>query len=250
VTSAAAPGASAEGTEAEIQLWSVLLDPPGPACGSRRSLLSEEELERARRLRFDADRTRFLASRIWLRRLLARRLELGTAEIRFQTATGGKPELAPPLPTWLRFSMSRSGGLALYALARGREVGVDLEDRSRVVDVEAVASRFFSPAERGVLRGLAEEQQRGFYRIWTRKEAVLKALGLGLDVPIAALDVSGAAARWDEDVPGVPSSARRWLVCDVDVAPGYAAAVALEAGFPGDVPIVRDAAELLDDVGE
>jgi len=207
----AAPGPTAAGQAGEIQVWTASLDLSGPAAAGSRSLLSEEELERASRFRFDRDRIRFLSGRVWLRRLLAECLEVDVAEIRLQTASGGKPELAPPLPTWLRFSMSRSGSRGLYALSRGREVGVDLEDRSRTVDTETLGRRFLSPAERDVLMELAEEEkQRGFYRIWTRKEAVLKALGVGLDGPIVALDVSEEVARWETTLPGVPSTAQRW----------------------------------------
>jgi 4'-phosphopantetheinyl transferase len=209
------------------------------------SVLSEEELRRASRLRFDGDRRRFVASRVWLRRLLADRLDVAASEIRLQEAPGGKPELAPPMEAWLRFSMSRSGSVGLYALARSREVGVDLEERSRVVDTEAVGSRFLSPAERGVLDKLeGEEKQLGFYRIWTRKEAVLKALGIGLDAPLAALDVSGETARWDTGVPGAPSDARCWSLQDLDVTFGHAGALACEAPIPRALWRVRDVAEL------
>jgi 4'-phosphopantetheinyl transferase len=249
VTPVTPRGGSAPDSEGDIQLWTASLDLVGLELGTERSLLSEEELERARRLRFDGDRARFVAGRVWLRLLLAERLEVAVSEIRLQTAAGGKPELAPPLPAWLRFSMSRSGSRGLYALARGSEVGVDLEDRSRVVDVEAVGSRYFSQAERDVVAKLAEDQkQRGFYGIWTRKEAVLKAMGIGLDAPIAALDVTGAVASWDPARPGVPSTAGRWWVHDLDVAPGYAAALAVEGALSQGVPIVRRAAELLQDL--
>lgn len=249
MTSVGQPGPRGADDPVEIHLWRAPLDLAGPPDANDGALLSEEELARARRLRFDGDRTRFVRSRIWLRLLLAERLDLPVADIRFRAAAHGKPELAPPLPAWLRFNMSRSGCLGLYALSRGCEVGVDLEDSSRVVDTEAVASRFFSPTERRVLGGLGEEEQRrGFYRIWTRKEAVLKAVGVGLTAPMAALDVSGELARWEPGPQTVPGMARRWSVHDLDVAPGYAAALAVEATVTGDVPVVRDVAELFEGV--
>jgi 4'-phosphopantetheinyl transferase len=228
----------------EIQLWTATLDLDGPGIDS--SLLPEEVLDRASRLRFESDRTRFIASRVWLHIVLARGLGVSVQEITLQTAAGGKPELAPPMPTWLRFSMSRAGSRGLYALARDAEVGVDLEDRSRVVDTEAVANRFFSGTERELLGGLDEtEKQLGFYRIWTRKEAVLKAMGVGLDVPMAALDVSGEMARWDPTVPRALNDGRHWFLHDLDVGPGHAAALACEANVFAGIPIPRDAAELL-----
>jgi 4'-phosphopantetheinyl transferase len=243
------PGLSGADGPVEIQLWKAPLDLAGPPDENEGALLSEEELERARRLRFDGDRTRFVRSRMWLRLLLAERLDLPVADIRFRVAAYGKPELAPPLPTWLRFNASRSGSLGLYALSRGCEVGVDLEERSRVLDTEAVASRFFSPAERRLLNGLDEDElQRGFYRIWTRKEAVLKAAGVGLTAPMAALDVTGDMARWDPRPRAVTGIGRRWSVHDLDVAPGYAAALAVDVTISGDVPGVREVSELFEDL--
>jgi len=246
VTSVAPAGGSATGRSGEVELWTARLDLAALENRLSGSLLSEEELERARRLRFESDRVHFTASRLWLRLVLAHGLGVGTAEIRLQTRSDGKPELAPPLPARLRFSMSRSGSLGLFALAFDSEVGVDLEDRSRVGDVEAVGGRIFSPAERAILDGLDdEEKQRSFCQIWTRKEAVLKALGVGLGAPLEALDVSGEVALWDTARPGVPDEPRTWFVHDLDVAPGYSAALATEAALPGGVPAVRDATELL-----
>ena len=142
--------------------------------------------------------------------------------------------------------MSRSGPLGLYALAATGDVGVDVEDSSGSADTEAFGRRFFSPAERAELDGAGdEERRRAFFRIWTRKEAALKAIGVGLDVPLQALDVHGDVASWDAAHPGVPSDTRRWFLYDLDVAPGYAAALATEAALPGGVPAVRDARQLL-----
>jgi 4'-phosphopantetheinyl transferase len=233
----------------DLQLWTASLDLGAATGGGELSLLSEEERERARRLRFERDRNRYVASRLWLRRLLAKRLEVAAEEIRLQTRPGGKPELAPPLPSWLRFSMSRSGAHALYALADSREVGVDLEDCSPVVEVGSVGNRFFSAAERAVLGGLGDEdKQRGFYRIWTRKEAVLKADGLGLDAPLEALDTTGDIARWDQAVAGAMSASRRCYVHDLEVAPGHVGALACEWVLPAGVPAIRDACEVLADL--
>jgi 4'-phosphopantetheinyl transferase len=244
VTLAASAGGSRTDTGGESQLWTASLDLTGAGLDS--SVLPSEVLDRARRLRFESDRNRFVASRVWLHILLARGLGLSVQEITLQAAAGGKPELAPPMPTWLRFSMSRAGSRGLYALARDAEVGVDLEDRSRVVDTEAVAHRFFSGTERELLGGLGEaEKQLGFYRIWTRKEAVLKAMGVGLDVPLMALDVSGEMARWDPKVPAALNDGRHWFLHDLDVGPGHAAALACEANVFDGVPTPRDGAELL-----
>jgi 4'-phosphopantetheinyl transferase len=149
------------------------------------------------------------------------------------------------MATWLRFSMARSGPLGLYGLARNLELGVDLEAVSRDIDVDGVGSRFLAPAERDMLSALrGDEQQRGFYRLWARTEAVLKAIGVGLHSSTAGLDVSGEVARFDPTIPGSAGAAQVWFVHDLHVAPGYAAALACEASLPGGVPELRDVAEL------
>ncbi len=234
-----------------IELWTAPLDNAELEDRLSLSLLSEEERERASRLRFEPDRTRFTASRLWLRFLLAQRLRVDPSAVCLQARPGGKPEVSPPLPASLRFSMSRSGALGLYAFAEGSDVGVDLENRSGAPELEAVAGRFFSPPERAALAGFAdraapEDKLRVFYRIWTRKEAVLKALGVGLDAPLEALDVSGDVASWDTSCAGVPADRRRWFVHDLDVPPDWAGAFATEAVVrPGEL-VVRDARQLLD----
>jgi 4'-phosphopantetheinyl transferase len=246
VTLAAQHGAGASALDGDLQLWTAPLDLATATEADELSVLSEEERERARRFRFERDSARYVTSRVCLRRLLAKRLEVSVEAIRLETRPGGKPQLAPPLPQSLGFSMSRSGPLALYALADCGEVGVDLEDCAPVVDVDSVGSRFFSANERAVLDRVGEEEkQRGFYRTWTRKEAVLKAEGVGLDAPLEALDTTGDIARWDPAMPGAIRAARRWYVHDLEVVSGHAAALACEWALPAGVPATRDAREVL-----
>ncbi|HKH88348.1 MAG TPA: 4'-phosphopantetheinyl transferase superfamily protein [Acidimicrobiales bacterium] len=243
---AAPAGDSASGQDGGIELWVAPLDLAALENRLGGHLLSPEERERAEHLRFESDRAHFIAGRLWLRLVLAQRLGIDPSEVRLRARPGGKPELAAPLPSWLRFSMSRSGSVGLYALADAGEIGVDLEERSGVIDAAAVASRFFSPAERAALAGLDEEERRrAFYRIWARKEAALKALGAGLDAPLGALDVAGDVASWDRAHPGAPTDPRNWFLHDIEVAPGYAAALATEAVLPRGVPAVGDARQLL-----
>jgi 4'-phosphopantetheinyl transferase len=131
----------------------------------------------------------------------------------------------------LGFNLAHSHELALYAITRGREVGIDLERiRSNLVD-EQIAERFFSPREVVVLRGLPTHRQReAFFNCWTRKEAYVKAKGQGLSIPLDQFDVSLApgepaallSTQWH------PQEASRWSLQKLNPGCGYVAALAVE----------------------
>jgi 4'-phosphopantetheinyl transferase len=213
---------------AEIHLWRSSLD-LGPAVLADLSrTLSDDETERARRFRFERDRERFVAARGLLRRLLASYLGTGPPRLDFVTGAHGKPRLAGEPPPSLRFSVSHTADLALYAVASGREVGVDAERIRPDLDVDAVARRFFSINERAALAALPPERRvRASFDCWTRKEAYLKGLGLGLAVPLAGFDVTvehGQPVRVSES----GSDVHRWFLAEVDVGVGYVGAVAFE----------------------
>lgn len=137
------------------------------------------------------------------------------------------------MPPWnasdLRFNVSRSGGLGLLAVVPGVEVGVDVERVRPFPELERVASRFFSPGEVGRLRRLPPSLRvDAFYRVWTRKEAFLKARGEGLTRPLASFEVSVEPGRAPRilriDGPDEPD---RWILLHLAPAPGYVGAVAL-----------------------
>ncbi|MGA3164144.1 MAG: 4'-phosphopantetheinyl transferase superfamily protein [Verrucomicrobiota bacterium] len=127
--------------------------------------------------------------------------------------------------------MSHSHGIALYAVTRGREVGIDLERIRSNLAVAEIAERFFSRREAAMLRTLSTEEQReAFFRCWTRKEAYLKARGEGLSLSLDQIDVSLAPGEPDV-VPGTQpdsSEASRWSLQELTPAPGYVAALAVE----------------------
>ena len=211
----------------EVHVWSADLDRIPE--GLLREPLSADEQERGRRFHFERDRRRFVATRGLLRRLLGRYLGLDPCRLRFGYGPRGKPFLAGE--DELRFNVSHSGGLALLAFARGREVGVDVERERPVPEAEDIARRYFSPREEAELRRLREgEWTAAFFRCWTRKEAFIKATGDGLSRSLDAFDVTlapGEPARLLR-VEGEPEAARRFWIEDVSPAPGFAGALAVE----------------------
>ena len=191
-----------------------------------RALLSAEERERADRFHFARDRALYTAAHAGLRRALARELAARPEELCFAVDPGGRPRLLGASD--LHFSLSHSGDRALVALARTPRVGVDVEVFRSGVDRERLAARNFSASEQGELLGLSgPEHERAFYRVWTRKEAYVKALGRGLYHPLDAFDVTaGEAARFVAFRDG--SRPEAWTLLDLDLGRGRAGALAVE----------------------
>jgi 4'-phosphopantetheinyl transferase len=149
-------------------------------------LLAPEERARADRYRFAGDGKRFTARRAIRRWVLARYLGADPASIAFAAGPHGKPELSGERE--LMFSESESGGLALIAVARRARVGVDVERVRPLQGAAQIIERFGTAVERAAHGRLRpEDQERGFFRWWTAKEALAKALGTGLDDGLSGL---------------------------------------------------------------
>jgi 4'-phosphopantetheinyl transferase len=167
----------------KCKLWQAQLDEEDP--DSFRGFLSKDECVRAGRLRSPRSADRFTVARGILRTLLGRYLALRPERLVFSYGPHGKPELAGGLQKLLSFNVSHSGDLALFAIANGFEVGVDVEEIHPVSDLEATASIFLSSDELAEFNALpASRKLERFYTIWTSKEAILKALGSGFSSPV------------------------------------------------------------------
>ena len=191
-----------------------------------RDSLAPSERERADRFATPELTRRWTNARAALRHVLAAHAGVDVAGVRIGRAAclhcgepHGKPYLAEPSGTGLRFNLSHSGTLALIAVAAGREVGIDVEERRPGRRAEGIASRWFTPAEAEHLHALGDAAgEAEFYRLWARKEAYLKATAAGLP---GGLGSFGALRL--EPVEGGPL--RGWEFADVDAGPAYAAAL-------------------------
>jgi 4'-phosphopantetheinyl transferase len=218
--------------ENEVHVWRASLERGEVNLSYLRQLLSPDENARAERFRFEKDRRHFVAGRGLLRVVLGLYLSREPAGLSFVYGPHGKPALAnAPGPGAVCFNLSHSRGLALYAVTRGRRLGVDVEGATRPLGHEEIAERFFSPREREALQHLPAGLRAGaFFACWTRKEAYLKAHGGGLTVALDSFDVSlapGEPARLLA-THGDPLEAGRWSLRQLDPGPGYVGALAVE----------------------
>ncbi|MFH1524313.1 MAG: 4'-phosphopantetheinyl transferase superfamily protein [Chloroflexota bacterium] len=166
----------------DCQLWMAWLDTEDP--DSFRSSLSEDERARAARLRSSQSVKRFTVTRGILRKVLSRYLTCRPGSLVFSYGPHGKPELAGKPQPRLSFNVSHSGSLAIFAIANGVEIGVDIEEIHPISDLDATASIFLSPEELAEFKSLpANSKLARFFTLWTCKEAVLKAIGSGFAEP-------------------------------------------------------------------
>jgi 4'-phosphopantetheinyl transferase len=189
------------------------------------SVLDGAERDRAARFLRPVDRERYVASHAALRLILAGSLDLDPAEIRLVAGAAGKPELAGWSRGTLDFNLSHSGQRALVGLAQAAAIGVDVEMVRPIPDAMPIARAHFAADEAAALAALApEDVLLAFFGLWTRKEAVVKALGAGLSLPLDRFSVT---------LPPAPPRLLRiaaggaWTLASVDAGPDYAGTVAV-----------------------
>ena len=217
-------------THDEVHVWRAAVDLNTATAESLERLLSKDERIRAERLKFTRDTARFVGRRANLRILLGRYLGRRPESLRFATNEHGKPALSRDhgLPD-VRFNVSHSDGVALFAFVLARHVGVDLERVREIPECLEIAERFFDRREVGVLRNVSEcQRSKAFLRSWTRREALLKALGVGLSFPLDQLEVG--AELVDVNVRGSlnGSSQAPWTVSTLQLGASFVGALVVE----------------------
>ena len=216
----------------EVHVWRAALD-RSPACEERLlATLTDDEQDRANRFYHKRDRSHFINARGILRAVLGRYLDARPGALRFEYTKYGKPFLIKEFGgETLRFNVSHSKAVALFAFTMGRELGVDIEWIRADVAEEQIAERFFSASEVCTLRALeASAQAEGFFNCWTRKEAYIKARGEGLSMPLDRFAVSlkpgdTAALLY---TGGGPEETSRWKLIELFPGLGFAGAIAVE----------------------
>ncbi|MEP6732480.1 MAG: 4'-phosphopantetheinyl transferase superfamily protein [bacterium] len=226
-----------------VHVWRIRVDEM--ADNGRLSVLSGKEQERARRFHFDTHRRCYIVSHSATRRILGGYSGASPETLTFTEGEFGKPSLVrAPGACALEFNLSHSGDLALLAVSRGGEVGVDVERWNAQIEHLNLAEHFFSESEQQALRGLTHADElvvAGFFAAWSRKEAYLKASGHGITRGLHHFDVTlvpGDDARLVADRMD-DSATERWVMRDLPVDDGYSGAVV--AAAPVDEIVLLDA---------
>lgn len=216
----------------DLHLWCMSLDEAALALDRAHDLLSGDERERAARFKVEHARTRYVLARAQLRKVLGTYLAADPAGLVFGYNEYGRPALSGRGGD-LTFNVSHTENIGLIAVAFGRDVGVDIEARTRAVDAAELATRFFSDREAGTINALARgERERIFFTVWTQKEAFIKAMGDGLSRSLRSFDVcttvqplSTIQTRPDR------REGEDFTVVQLDPGNDFAGAAALKGGF-------------------
>lgn len=219
--------------ENELHVWAVSLVQPAKVLRKLAGFLDETEISKVARFKFENDKERYIVAHGATRRILARYLKSRPQNIVFENNHYGKPFLAENTSR-IEFNLAHSKNRALLALTRDRRVGVDIEHIRPEIPTANLAEHYFSARENEVLRNLDENLQiRAFYDCWTRKEAFIKAIGMGLSFPLRKFAVSiesGNPARL-LFVDDSNTQAERWKMIDLNLGVNYSAAVIIESAL-------------------
>jgi 4'-phosphopantetheinyl transferase len=218
-----------------LHVWRVRLDLPGAFREKMLDALAAGEREEASRFVRPEDRVRWMVARASLRTVLAKYIAADPRELRIEAGASGKPRLAGVSDSSIRFNISHSDNLALVAVSRGHEVGIDVERVRDVRRLKAILDDFFSgPEQAYVLTREGEERTRAFFLLWSRREAAAKAAGVGLfealarfTLPLRDADTQGFSVELSPPLPAGRSTA--WWMRDFAPAPGFSGALCVEA---------------------
>lgn len=213
-----------------LHIWQTVLSATPEFLNQCHQVLSQDEIVRGKQFKFPEHQQRFIITRGTLRHILARYLSCPPEQIQFDYHTHGKPVLSDPHKGNLYFNLSHSKNLALYLIGCHPTLGIDVEWIENSVNPLAISKRFFSKIEQKALLQLPESMQlQTFFRIWTQKEAFIKALGQGLSFPLEDFAVSALP-----DHPGLiylknETDLSDWSFFSFEPLTKYTAAVAVKA---------------------
>jgi len=211
-----------------VHVWTLALSDLKRTLPKAPELLSSDEIERWQRFRFDEHKQRFAITRQALRVLLSSYTGTAPADTTLMFSPEGKPRLAKPASD-IQFNVTHSADFAMVAIGREHALGIDLEYERQDVEINELANRFFSNYEQGTLRATPVAlKRRVFFQIWTAKEALIKATGLGLSLPLNSFDVGGDPVHGYRLIATRPpfQAAEPWHLQNIPAPEEYSAALA------------------------
>jgi 4'-phosphopantetheinyl transferase len=219
----------------EIHVWKIALEDPAlKQVDLYNRILSEDERERAGRLRFSIYRNRFVAAHAGLRKLLGRYCNAEAGDIVFEYNEHGKPAIpAGSNPGEIQFNLSHSGNIALCAITKKSTVGIDIEFLRQVARVEKILDRFFHDRERRYYYSQPEGMRNtAFLMLWTVREAYSKAMGKGISSGLKEVDLSPAFEYPPHEAASISrtNDSETWSIVQIAPGSGYVGALAYEGG--------------------
>ncbi len=217
----------------EVHVWRFDLDQPVRVAEQLGRQLSADERERAARFQFAVDRRRWQVCRGLLRKLLSSYVESRPEELVFRYGPRGKPYLVSELTLRLEFSVAHAKDQALFAFCREEDIGVDLECQRPLADLAGMMQACLSARELADMHALPnEERLNAFFRVWVRKEALIKGTGKGMHIPLREFDVGFGPEDSQDDLqlPAEHFGDEPWQVIDLEAPAGFVGALAMCGG--------------------
>jgi 4'-phosphopantetheinyl transferase len=217
-------------SDPKAEIWTIQLDHASIQMDLCEEVLSTDEQERAAKFKFQRDRRRYIVAHATLRSILAAHMTKSPQELTFTHGKNGKPYLAgTDIERDIQFNLTHSHEVALLAVTRGQEIGVDVEYMNRDFAFTEVAERFFTASEVQALLALPVPlQKQAFYKCWTSKEAFLKAKGTGLSGELGEVTIE----LIDNHSVKVKATLPDWSLTELMPCDGYVGALVLEGVQP------------------
>lgn len=199
------------------------------------SLLSEDEIDRAGKLRYEQDRRRFISARGHLRVLLGKYLKKKPRQVWIRYGRHGKPYLNDSANSAnISFNLSHSRDSVVFAFGKNREVGIDIEYIRPIPRADRIIERFFSEDERALYNQAPDQEKVDiFFKLWCGREAYSKAIGSGINLPGRSIDIPFAYGNGRTNPADLQSGIEALSVYEIKVAPGFAGSIAVSGKEPG-----------------
>jgi len=216
----------------QVHIWAVDLEHWALPCHEVVRMLPEFEKKKSERFRFEILRTRYIKGHYLLRTLLGMYLGVDFYNQEFHINKHGKPTLKnPQAKDSIYFNMSNSENTCICVFRQHGDIGVDIEKIQDLPDMDRIVERFFTSDEKEIFRSLPEQNRKQtFFKFWTRKESLLKAMGVGLSFPLDKVDVMTEQKETLETFIKItgPDTESEWTLCDINVFDNFASAIAIE----------------------
>jgi 4'-phosphopantetheinyl transferase len=224
--------ATSELSENLVHIWKARIDDSALDVDKlHMEILSQDEKKRVSRLRSAKDKMRFIVSRSLLRKSLSHYLDASPSEVRFIYNKYGKPNIDPEYHQEnIRFNLSHSENLALYAITQNREIGIDVEYIRKVDKADKIVKRFFSKEEGEFYYSQPDRKKNwAFFTLWTRKEAYSKARGMGIGLPTKEFDLQLVPTEVGHtNNIRTRNKESKWSLINIEIDSDYLAALATE----------------------